>query len=181
MKKRLLGLVLLGSFALVGTTVSNPMSIFRRFLSVRFDAFRRIHAVMHQKYAPLKEGEALPYYLSEVMLSTDCLETVQYLIDGGISVNTANHQGQTRLYTVHNTKLAQLLLDNGAFLNIKDCNGQTPLHTASSIEIARLFVDYGASVLIRDDQGRTPIDTARGNKDLAEFLSSHTSNEMCKE
>ncbi|SPR13315.1 ankyrin repeat-containing protein [Orientia tsutsugamushi] len=103
----------------------------------------------------------LPYIASQ-----GDIELLQYLIDHGINVNTANHWGNTALHVASNrgnTPMVKLLLDNNASPNPQDINSNTPLHLATSnghVDIIRLLLNHGSDVNLPSGVNETALEIA---------------------
>jgi ankyrin repeat protein len=101
-------------------------------------------------------------------------ETVSFLLDLGIDVNTRDERGRTALHIAHEagsgspTKVVQVLLDRAADPDARDQDGCTPLWWAAGIgqyEMATMLVAKGADVNARDNAGYTVLQRAKYNSD----------------
>jgi len=81
--------------------------------------------------------------------STDQVAVAAWLIDHGVPVNLANHDGQTALHLAifnNNETLAFCLFKKGASLSVKDKVGKTPLDYASFV-LTRLLQSSGTDTV----------------------------------
>ncbi|KAM9857323.1 cyclin-dependent kinase 4 inhibitor B [Aulostomus maculatus] len=105
---------------------------------------------------------------------------VEYLLQAGAEVNSANSFGHTALQVMMmgSTPVAQLLLRNGADPNVVDRRtGTTPLHDAARtgfLDTVQLLVQFQADPQARDRRDCRPVDLARKNNhtDVVAFLES---------
>ena len=81
--------------------------------------------------------------------STDQVAVAAWLVDHGVPVNLANHDGQTALHLAifnNNETLAFCLFKKGASLSVKDKAGKTPLDYASFV-LTRLLQSSGTDTV----------------------------------
>lgn len=96
-------------------------------------------------------------------------ETIDLLLELGISPNTRNHLGQTPLHFVYSTPLANFLASNknpidtftappfANLIDTPDNNGVLPIHLAATIseELVSRLIDAGASSTVITHEGRS--------------------------
>lgn len=105
------------------------------------------------------------------------LETVKWLLDAGVNVNSTNRRGSTPLHwAIADKSKVRLLLSRGANVNQKQVEGRTPLYLAASLgngnKILKLLLDHGADPEIALANGRRPLMAAaeRGDVDAMRLL-----------
>lgn len=87
------------------------------------------------------------------------INILAYLVENGISLNTASDEGKTILMTAcekNNVELTKYLIWNNADLSKKNRSGETALIIAakkSNFELVKLLVDYGANPYIGKQSG----------------------------
>ncbi|MDS4031397.1 MAG: ankyrin repeat domain-containing protein [Candidatus Contendobacter sp.] len=98
------------------------------------------------------------------------METVRYLADIGVDVNTKSKNGgltALMMATMNgHTKLVSLLLERGADVNMKTEDGYTALMMASNlvdIDIVKLLLNKGADVHANSTSGLSAFDIASKN------------------
>jgi len=102
-------------------------------------------------------------------------EKVKSLLDKGLNVNTKSFSGETSLYHVRDSKIAEYLLSKGAGLKIRNYDGYSPLHVVKTPEIAKLFISKGADVNAKSSYGSNPLHMAH-NREIAEILINNGAN-----
>lgn len=113
----------------------------------------------------------------KAILNKDTKE-IKKLIDGGLSVNTADSKNKTILMASVGkelTDIVDMLLEKGADVNIKKVDGDTALMTAARKGfkgIADKLIEKGADPLAKDNFGRTVLMMAArgGNLDLVKDI-----------
>jgi len=99
-------------------------------------------------------------------------ETISYIINSGVNINSRNLYGETPLLWCckeGNLEIAKVLVEHGAKINIRDGEGNTPLHWAAEYnqhEMVSYFLSKGTSLNRNNDLQQTPIDIAIENQSL---------------
>lgn len=128
---------------------------------------------LHPSYAIYAAVSANdPYALKNIILS------------GRVNVNRLNASGVTALHEAAyegKSRCLEVLVQCGADVDIRDREGWTPLHAAvcgGNRKCVSLLLKNGADARAKNDDGLSPLGVAvqQGNKDMAEFVSSITSN-----
>ena len=109
------------------------------------------------------------------------LTVVKLFVASGMSVNTANSEGETLLmWAAYQGHLAvvRYLVENGAAVNAKNDYGDTALHWAASrghLAVVRYLVEHGADVKATADNGVTALHYAasRGHLEVVRYLVEH--------
>ena len=133
----------------------------------------------------LERGAELESADSSLCMSTDNMETLELLLNHGLSPNQLPYHGLSPLmYACRadksgNGARVRLLLEHGARVNEIGPKRRTALHYAAQMkspEIAELLLQAGADRSLRDDTGRTPSDIAieRRNPAMATLIQSFT-------
>ncbi|GJD04065.1 ankyrin repeat protein [Colletotrichum higginsianum] len=112
----------------------------------------------------------------------DAMQSVQFLLDKGVSINQGNWVGQSALSTsaqfgdMDNVKI---LLDLGADVESRDAQGRTPLSHAvggdGRPDVVRLLLEHGADSESIDGEGRNPLSIAveQGCDDTTQIMLDH--------
>ena len=111
----------------------------------------------------------LPTPLHAACRFSEDVDVTRRLVDCGIDLETANHEGRTPLHLAaeFRPRHVDCLLEAGANPNAADARGETPLHRAivtPSLNhhfMVPLFKHHGANLNARDLEGHTPQDTVR--------------------
>ncbi|XP_035793876.1 protein phosphatase 1 regulatory subunit 12A-like isoform X2 [Anopheles albimanus] len=104
-------------------------------------------------------------------------DEVEYLLQDGADIDTANVDGLTALHQAcidDNLDMVEFLVQKGADVNRKDNEGWTPLHATAScgfLSIARYLIENGADLAAINSDGELPVDLA--NSDAMEDLIQH--------
>ncbi|XP_049543446.1 protein phosphatase 1 regulatory subunit 12A-like isoform X2 [Anopheles darlingi] len=104
-------------------------------------------------------------------------DEVEYLLQDGADIDTANVDGLTALHQAcidDNLDMVEFLVQKGADVNRKDNEGWTPLHATAScgfLSIARYLIENGADLAAINSDGELPVDLA--NSDAMEDLIHH--------
>jgi uncharacterized protein len=110
----------------------------------------------------LAHKQALYYQLLREALVTSHVHIVRWLLDQGVSVDTADSGGGTLLdwaCFVGQDSMVRFLLDSGAQVNVRNLHGITPLHTACSygnLPTVLLLLARGADPDARTIDGHLP-------------------------
>jgi ankyrin repeat protein len=108
-------------------------------------------------------------------------ETVNFLLDLGIDVNSRTKEGKTLLQAAAYDgypAVAKTLIERGADVNARDKDGATALWWTAGVgrrEAAALLIDKGADVNAKANDGTTPLARAKSNNDkqMIALLLSH--------
>ncbi|MCP4895198.1 MAG: hypothetical protein GY911_15475, partial [Actinomycetales bacterium] len=111
----------------------------------------------------------LPTPLHAACRFSNDVDVTRRLVECGIDLETANHEGRTPLHLAaeFRPRHVDCLLEAGANPNAADARGETPLHRAivtpslNQHFMVPLFKRHGANLNARDREGNTPRDTAR--------------------
>jgi hypothetical protein len=88
------------------------------------------------------------------------IETVKYLVENGVDVNTVDSSGYTLLMKTKSLDVVKYLVENGADIHKIDNEEANILHHASSkgnLPIVKYLVENGADVNKQDNKGWTPL------------------------
>ncbi|WQF89332.1 Putative NACHT nucleoside triphosphatase, P-loop containing nucleoside triphosphate hydrolase [Colletotrichum destructivum] len=112
----------------------------------------------------------------------DAMQSVQFLLDKGVSINQGNWVGHSVLSAsakVGKVDNVKILLDLGADVESRDAQGRSPLSHAvgeyGCPDVVRLLLEHGADPESIDDEGRNPLSIAveQGPDGMAEVLLDH--------
>lgn len=114
------------------------------------------------------------------------VQSLQTLLDYGLSVNLSNHKGNTLLMlAAYNDSLdvAELLLKRGALVDKKNDKAQTPLAGVvfkGYTKMAELLLRYGANPNEDNGMGLTPINCAImfRRAEILKLLMQHTNKKL---
>lgn len=124
---------------------------------------------------------------TSAMLQATSAETVDYLVDHGISVNVKDNSGESALQHLMDdpymtsAEAVLAMLKHGADIESRDQDGATLLLRAAkngNVDMAQALLERKASVSVRNGDGRTPLSLAadsagpRGKK-IIEMLIEH--------
>jgi|GEM_PF-2737005 len=107
--------------------------------------------------------------LAQLAIEGKSLETLIFLIDNGINVNSSTRTKITLLHAAAHkgfTKGVELLIEKHANINAKNEDGATPLHYAAQegrVDVIKCLGSYSAILDIKDGNGDTPIHYAVNN------------------
>ncbi len=93
------------------------------------------------------------------------------VISSGISVNTANNDGDTALMEAAedaSPEVVRMLIKHGANVNVADKDGNTALMVAADegrTEVVRILLEAGADVNTRNHEGKTALMMAEGEEE----------------
>lgn len=111
------------------------------------------------------------------------IKPLQEMLDHGLPVNLANHEGNTLLmlaaYNEH-PDTVQMLLKKGAEPDCRNDRGQTPLGGVAFkgyLSIAKMLLEAGADPLARQGMEMTPLSFSKtfGRTEIQELLETHIS------
>ena len=106
------------------------------------------------------------------------LQTAQFIVMSGVSVNIRDYNGYTPLHVgakAGNLSIVQMLATLGADVNAKSMDGFTPLYVAAeadNLSIVQMLADSGADINAKDKDGFTPLYVAArdGNTEVVREL-----------
>jgi len=115
-------------------------------------------------------------------VANDCMESAEYLLSSGISVDAKDKNGATALhYAVWNNNSIWIarLLDCGAAIDTQTSLQETPLHCAveqGNRECVFLLLSRGASLVKKNRKGETPFFVAvtKGHEDIVTLLAPYS-------
>lgn len=113
-------------------------------------------------------------------------ESLEIMLNAGLSVNLANHKGDTLLMlaSYHNSlDVAKMLLERGAEVDKKNDRAQTPLAGVcfkGYYEMAELLLKYNANPNEDNGMGLTPINCAImfQRKEILKLLLKHSNKKL---
>ncbi|XP_023312132.1 uncharacterized protein LOC111692382 [Anoplophora glabripennis] len=142
------------------------LAVFRGHLDiVEFLARHEVNVNIKDKY-----GHTLIHYL---VLSTDHLDVLKLILEGGGDANLQSKNGRTALHLAtdsNNLDAVKLLVEFGVDFNIKCSGGNTALHTAVKkgyFSIAEYLIRVGADTTVRNHFGCTALHFAANRGDWA--------------
>jgi len=115
------------------------------------------------------------------------LDSMRFIISGGVDVNKDNWEGQTPLLLASeagNNEMVMFLLANGANIKHADLYGNTALHLACSkgyLDVVTVLVESGAPIDITNKQDRnTPLHEAslKARDKIVKYLLSKGANKL---
>lgn len=116
----------------------------------------------------------------------DDKDSLEIMLNAGLSVNLANHKGDTLLMLAayHNSmNVARMLLERGAEVDKRNDKNQTPLAGVcfkGYYEMAELLIEYGADVDADNGLGLTPLNCAImfRRKEITKLLRKHSRKKL---
>jgi len=138
----------------------------------------RIADMLHQHGADIHVRDNWNRTLLLPASADGLVDTVRWLLNHGIDVNSPGYDGWFALHEAVNSRhfqVAQILLEHKADVNARNDRGEVPLHLVACppgygdrllIPMMELLLGHGADVNARDNEGSTPL-----------YHSSHTGDE----